>query len=142
MSAFDVVYPLRYSEDGTAQPFPTIYYLTDAKLLHAMSELERHQHIRKLEQTLAANSALMAAYHAEHAAYRDTRWAMLTGEDRQTVEASPSLSRSFRGGIAGIADFDTVKCLHAQYAYHLAKQEEGGTTLGRLIDEFLSEGCH
>jgi len=62
---------------------------------------------------------------------------MLTDADRAIVEASPSLSRSFRGGIAGIANLDTVKCLHAHMAHHLARRDQGGTTLGRLIKDQL-----
>lgn len=132
----EVVYPLRHFPQHT-EPFPTIYYLRDPQLIHAMSELERHHHVAKLQQRLRDDPALMADYHADHAAYRDARWAMLTPEDRAIVEHSPSLSRSFRGGIAGIADFDFVKCLHAQYAHHLAMHEQHGTTVGRLIDHLL-----
>ncbi|MEM8738419.1 MAG: DUF501 domain-containing protein [Planctomycetota bacterium] len=135
--AVERVYPLR-RPSGRVEPFPTIYYLRDAGLMRAMSELERHHHVREIERRLAEDAELMAAYHADHAAYRDTRWAMLTEPDRAAVEASPSLRRSFRGGIAGIADFNYVKCLHAQYAYHLARGEQGGTTAGRLIDALLS----
>ena len=36
-------------------------------------------------------------------------------------------------GIGGVANHRTVKCLHAQYAYHLAREE--GTTVGRLMEE-------
>ncbi|MEO0515042.1 MAG: DUF501 domain-containing protein [Planctomycetota bacterium] len=132
----DTVYPLRHFPDHV-EPFPTIYYLTDPALLHAMSELERQQFIGRFEQRLRDDADLMAAYHADHVQYRDTRWAMLTDADRAIVEASASLSRSFRGGIAGIANFDTVKCLHAHYAHHLAAAPTGGTTIGRLIDEQL-----
>ena len=139
MTAYDTVYPLRYTADGTPTPFPTIYWLNDAELLHRLSELERQNHVGRFEQRLAEDAELMTAYHADHAAYRDARWAMLTAADRAVVEASPSLSRSFRGGIAGIANFDTVKCLHAQYAHHLAVRDRGGTTLGRLIDELLED---
>lgn len=137
-SAIEVVYPLRRFPDR-AEPFPTIYYLRDPGLVHAMCELERHQHIRRFERMLLDDPELMAAHHADHAAYRDARWAMLTDEDRATVEASPSLMRCFRTGIAGIANFDSVKCLHATLAYHLAAAERGGTTVGRLVDELLPE---
>lgn len=135
-SKIELVYPLRHFPTHT-EPFPTIYYLRDPQLIHAMSELERHHHIARLQEQLRGDPALMKKYHADHAAYRDARWDMLTPEDRAVVENSPSLSRSFRGGIAGIADFDFVKCLHAQYAHHLAMHDRGGTTVGRLIDELL-----
>ena len=132
----DTVYPLRHFPDRV-EPFPTIYYLTDPALVHAMSELERQQFIGRFERRLADDAELRAAYHADHERYRDTRWAMLTENDRQLIEQSASLSRSFRGGIAGIANLDTVKCLHAHYAHHLATAEAGGTTVGQMIDEQL-----
>ncbi|MEM6853160.1 MAG: DUF501 domain-containing protein [Planctomycetota bacterium] len=136
LEQYDLVYPLRHFPDRV-EPFPTIYYLTDPDLLRAISELERQNFIGKFEQRLADDDALHAAYHADHEQYRDTRWAMLTDADRAIVEASPSLSRSFRGGIAGIANLDTVKCLHAHYAHHLATAESGGTTVGQMIDQQL-----
>lgn len=129
----DTVYPLRHFPDHV-EPFPTIYYLTDPTLVHAMAELERQQFIGRFEQRLAADAGLMAAYHADHESYRDIRWAMLTDADRAIVEATPSLAKSFRWGIAGIAKFDTVKCLHAHYAHHLANASAGGTTIGRLLE--------
>lgn len=135
-SKIEFVYPLRRYPTHT-EPFPTIYYLRDPVLVQAMSELERHQRVAHFQDRLAADDELMAAYRADHVAYRATRWAMLTHEDRRLVEDSPSLSRSFRAGIAGIADFRYVKCLHAHYAHHLAQIHEGGTTIGRLIAPLL-----
>ncbi len=128
------MYPLR-SEAGRAVPFPTIYWLLDAALVRDLSELERLGGVGRLERAIAGDRALRAAYHADHGRYRQRRWAMLTDADRAAVEASPSLARAFRGGIAGIANFDAVKCLHAQYAYHLAEASRGGTVAGRWIDE-------
>ncbi|MEM9420498.1 MAG: DUF501 domain-containing protein [Planctomycetota bacterium] len=136
LDQYDIVYPLRRFPDHV-EPFPTIYYLTDPELLHAMSELERLNTVGRLEQRLVEDAELRAAYHADHEQYRDTRWAMLTEEDRAAVEASPSLAKSFAWGIAGIANFDTVKCLHAHMAHHLANAERGGTTIGRCIEELL-----
>ncbi|MEM9916360.1 MAG: DUF501 domain-containing protein [Planctomycetota bacterium] len=136
LEQYDLVYPLRHFPDRV-EPFPTIYYLTDPDLLRAISELERQNFIGKFEQRLADDDALRAAYHTDHERYRDTRWAMLTDADRQVIEQSASLSRSFRGGIAGIANVNTVKCLHAHYAHHLATVESGGTVIGQMIDEQL-----
>ncbi|MEM1110083.1 MAG: DUF501 domain-containing protein [Planctomycetota bacterium] len=135
--AFETVYPLRRTDNGTPQPFPTIYWLSDPSLDHQLAELERLGYIGRFEQHLADDAELLAAYHADHVRYRDSRWSMLTDADRTTVESSPSLLRSFRGGIAGIANFDTVKCLQAQYAYHLAAADRGGSVVGHLIDEQL-----
>jgi hypothetical protein len=137
-SKINTVYPLRYQgPDNTPTPFPTIYWLADADLDRRLADLERLGHIRRIEQRLAEEDALRQAVHADHDAYRAARWARLTPEDRRVVEASASLSRAFRGGVGGTANPDTVKCLHAHYAHHLAAADRGGTTLGRLIDPLL-----
>ena len=135
--AVETVYPLvhRRNRPGRVEPFPTIYYLRDPDLVQAMSELERLGHTQRFQERLAEDVQLMAGLHADHAAYRDQRWAMLTLADRDRVRGSASMSRSFRGGIAGIANFDRIKCLHAHYAHHLATAHRGGTTIGRLIDD-------
>ena len=132
-TAIDTVYPLRHVR-GCAQPFPTIYWLRDPAIDRALAELERKGAIGRFEDQLAGAPALLARYHLDHARYRDARWAMLSDVDRAIVEGSPSLTRAFETGIAGIADFNHIKCLHAQYAFHLARQHQGGTTVGQLID--------
>jgi hypothetical protein len=136
----DHVYPLRRRR-GRVEPFPTIYYLTDAGLVHRLSELERRQGVKQMEQRLRADPEAMGRFHDDHAAYRDERWRMLTEADRRLVAASASLRRAFAGGVAGVADFDHVKCLHAHYAYHLARQMAGSqpTLLSSWIDEALPE---
>ena len=132
--AVEVVYPLLRRRGGL-EPFPTIYYLRDPSLVHAMSELERRGFLKRFQDRLAENPKLRRAFHDDHARYRDARRAMLTAEDRRAVEASGSLSRAFSRGIAGIANFDRIKCLHAHYAHHLILADTGGTVVGRLIDE-------
>ncbi|MEM9884106.1 MAG: DUF501 domain-containing protein [Planctomycetota bacterium] len=139
MAGYETIYPLRFDDDGTPTPFPTIYWLTDEDLDRRLADLERLGHIRKIEQRIAADSTLRHRVHADHAAYRDARRAMLTADDRRVVEASPSLSRSFRGGVGGTADFDRIKCLQAHYAHHLARSERGGTAAGRVIEGWLND---
>ncbi len=129
----EVVYPLIHHADRV-EPFPTIYYLRDPDLVHRMSELERRLVTHRLQAQLDGDPGLMQRFHADHARYRDGRWAMLTAADRQRIEASDSLGRAFCSGIAGVANFDRIKCLHAHYAEHLARSDTGGTTVGRLID--------
>ena len=135
-TAVETVYPLRHTPTGPT-PFPTIYWLYEPSLIHVLSELERRGGVRQLEAAIQEAPALRAGYHADHEQYRAARWAMLTDADRRIVDASPSLARAFRGGIAGIANPDAVKCLHAQYAFHLAETTRGGTVAGRWIDAVL-----
>ncbi len=156
-SPIEIIYPLRFPRAAShaapesakglvssppPRPFPTIYWLHDPALIRRLSELERLGHIRRLERRIAEDAELRAAYHADHEAYRSARWAMLTPEHRALVQGSPTVLKAFRGGIAGIANFDTIKCLHAQQAHHLATlacgaSGSGGTTLGRLIAPLL-----
>lgn len=134
--AFEVVYPIKTVGDRR-EPFPTIYWLLDRAISVRLSELERYGHVGLIEQQLAADPQLMQRYHDDHVWYRQQRWSMLTTDDRAWIEASPSWRRSFDAGIAGIAKLETVKCLHAQWAYHLAAADRGGTTVGQLIEAVL-----
>jgi len=132
-SKITIEYPLRHPTPDTPTPFPTIYWLTDPALDHALADLERRGIIRQLGTMLHAEPDLLETFRADHQRYRAQRWAMLTAADRAIVEASPSLLRTFRGGVAGIADFDTIKCLHAHAAHHLADPQ--GNTIARLLIE-------
>ena len=135
---YDTVYPLRHVGDPpVAQPFPTIYWLADPELDKQLAELERLGHIKRLEAEIQADADLRKRVHADHEQYRNLRWAMLRDEDRRAIEAAPTLAKAFRGGVGGTVNFDTLKCLHAHYAYHLARAPHGGTAVGALIDQLL-----
>jgi len=133
----ETVYPLRRAADGTPQPFPTIYWLTGPALDRAIADLERRAAIGRVEQVIRDDEQLLRQFRADHERYAAQRWAMLTDADRAAVEASQALSRTFRGGVAGIADFSTVKCLHAHAAHHLADLATGGpgNTAARVLAE-------
>ncbi len=126
-------YPLRYPAPDSPTPFPTIYWLTDPTLDRTLADLERRGTIRELEALLQSDTGLLNNFRGDHQRYREQRFAMLTADDRLIVEASPSLLRTFRGGVAGIADFTTIKCLHAHVAHHLADPQ--GNTIARLLIE-------
>ncbi len=124
----EAVYPLRLKR-GRPTPFPTIYWLRDPALDRAVADLERRGLIADIEKRLLDDEALRTELHADHARYRDQRWAVLSDADRAVVEASESLQRSFRGGVGGVADFDHVKCLHAHVAHAIADKN----TIGKLV---------
>ena len=55
--------------------------------------------------------------------------------DRQRI-AELGFSELFDSyGIGGIRHWDKVRCLHMQYAYHLAV---GGTAIGKRLDQEFS----
>lgn len=129
----DLVYPLR-QDAGRPAPFPTIYWLRPGDLHRTIADLERLGLIAQLEQRITDDATFRTEIHDDHRRYRQQRWDMLTPDDRATVEASPSLSRSFRGGVAGIADFDHIKCLHAHVAHALADRN----AIGQLVLDELA----
>ena len=93
--------------DGT--PFPTLYYLTCARLCAAVSRLEASGVMAEMTARLAADPALAAAYRRAHEAYlaeRDAIEPLHTGADRSEVTAGGMPTR--------------VKCLHALVAHALA----------------------
>ncbi len=126
----ETVYPLR-REHGHFVPFPTIYWLLPGDLHTAIADLERRGWIKQLEQRVEDEPELREQLHEAHRRYAAQRWAMLTPEDRAVVEAAPSLLRTFRGGVAGVAGFDHIKCLHAHAAHAIA--EPGGNPVGETV---------
>ncbi len=93
--------------DGT--PFPTLYYLTCARLCAEVSRLEASGVMAGMSERLAADPALAAAYRRAHEAYlaeRDAIEPLRTGAARSEVSAGGMPSR--------------VKCLHALVAHALA----------------------
>ncbi len=125
------VYPLRRDAADNPTPFPTIYWLSDPALDREIADLERRGTVGQIEAMIRQDHDLLQSFHDDHVRYRAARWAMLTPDDRALVEASPSLLRTFQGGIGGIADFTTVKCLHAHIAHHLA---DHNTAAAMLLD--------
>lgn len=116
------------------RPFPTLYWLVDPGLNNRIAEVERGGGVRGIEQELADEPALLQSHRADNVFYAMARWAVLNSQERQAAEAlgvRPMLEHS---GIGGVANHDAIKCLHAQYAFHLARHE-AGTTAGRLMQE-------
>ena len=90
--------------DGT--PFPTMYYLTCARLNAALSTLEAQGFMREQAERLAEDPGVADAYRAAHDRYLGERAAL--GEVPETAGVSA-------GGMP-----DRVKCLHALAGQALA----------------------
>jgi hypothetical protein len=93
--------------DGS--PFPTLYYLTCARLCAAVSRLEASGVMAEMTERLATDPALAAAYRGAHEAYlaeRDGIEPLREAAGRSDVSAGGMPSR--------------VKCLHALVAHALA----------------------
>lgn len=91
-------------DDGT--PFPTFYYLTHPGATAAMSTLEATHVMRELNDELAADDELAAAYSRAHEAYLADRAAFGDVEEIEGISAGGMPAR--------------VKCLHAVAGHALA----------------------
>jgi hypothetical protein len=91
-------------DDGT--PFPTFYYLTHPGATAAMSALEASQVMRELNDELASDEELAAAYARAHEAYLADRAGFGDVEEIEGISAGGMPTR--------------VKCLHAVAGHALA----------------------
>lgn len=119
-----VVSTLPALEDGT--PFPTTYYLTCRRAAAACSTLESAGVMAAMQQRLADDADLAAAYRAAHESY-------LADRDRLAETYGIEVPRI--AGISAGGMPDRVKCLHALAAHALAK----GTGVNPLGDEVVAE---
>lgn len=91
-------------EDGT--PFPTLYYLSHPELTAQVSKLEANGMMAELNELLAVDEDLRAAYLQAHEAYI---------ADRDAIGQIDELAGISAGGMP-----TRVKCLHALVGHALA----------------------
>ncbi len=104
-------------DDGT--PFPTLYYLTCARLNSRIGTLEAEGRMREMTDRLAEDPDLAESYREAHEAYLAER------------DAIESLGTAVSAG--GMPD--RVKCLHVHVAHALA----AGPGVNPFGDEALAE---
>jgi len=125
----DVVMTEPRLPDGT--PFPTVYYLTCPRAAAAIGTLESSGLMRQMEQRLAEDSELAAAYRSAHEAYLG---------DRSTLGTVMQIEGISAGGMP-----DRVKCLHVLVAHALAAgpgvNPLGDEALAALPDWWLPISC-
>lgn len=115
-------------------PFPTLYWLVDPKLHSAIADVERRGGVREIEALLESDSQLLDAHLADNRDYARLRNLQLSWQDRELAEQQGFLDVLEQSGIGGVAKHAFVKCLHAQYAFHLARYQMG-TTVGQLLED-------
>ncbi|PZG42285.1 DUF501 domain-containing protein [Spongiactinospora gelatinilytica] len=127
----DVVETAPRLADGS--PFPTLYYLTCPRAASAIGTLESSGLMRRMQQRLAEDPDLAAAYTAAHDDYIARRDA---AAERDGLAPLPRGTQS-AGGMP-----DRVKCLHALVAHELAVP--GANPLGRealdLLPKWWADG--
>ncbi|MFL1381468.1 MULTISPECIES: DUF501 domain-containing protein [unclassified Nocardiopsis] len=106
----DVVRTAPRLEDGT--PFPTLYYLTCPRAASAIGRMENSGRMREMQEALAEDPDLRAAYTKAHESYIAERSEQAR---RDGVEPLPEGMQS-TGGMP-----TRVKCLHALVAHELAE---------------------
>lgn len=107
-------------DDGT--PFPTLYYLTCPLAVRAIGRLEAGGMMRELNDRLARDEDLRAAYAEAHERYRARRDSLGPLDDPATAGGMPS----------------RVKCLHALYAHEVAD----GNPIGAIARDAIEPlGC-
>ncbi|WP_062379770.1 DUF501 domain-containing protein [Demequina pelophila] len=104
--------------DGT--PFPTQYYLTHPDAVSAVSTLEANGVMKQMQDRLAEEPELAAAYRAAHERYLEERYALGDVPEIHGISA---------GGMP-----DRVKCLHVLVGHALA----AGPGVNPLGDEALA----
>lgn len=113
------------------QPFPTLYWLSSKAIDKALAKIESQGVVKELEQRIKDDEELREAHHASHRDYIARRWAVMSPEHKAIIEEKGFKPLFEKLGIGGIANWDQVRCLHMQYAHHLA----GNNVIGRILDE-------
>lgn len=125
------VYPL-IKAGASAEPFPTLFWLSCPALIAQVSKLEHQGWISRLEQELQSDPALAHQVEGDHRAYIKERWATLTLADRKWIRKQGWASFLLERGIGGIEDWTHIKCLHLHVAHHLARTNAIGQRTAAL----------
>jgi len=119
-----VVENLPYDAHGT--PFPTLFYVTCPTLVSAIGAVEsgggvaRFTGLAEADQDLAASLREAVAYERRRRRRLVRRFDLVPGDGGAALE----------GGVGGVADAATLKCLHAHGAHGLTRPRY---VLGRLV---------
>lgn len=109
-----VVECLPADEDG--RPFPTLYYCTCPTLIAAVGALESAGGVRVWTHRLRESPKLAGSVATEVEVTRRRRQELARRHDLALLDRGASL----RTGVGGVADPQSVKCLHAHVAHALA----------------------
>jgi uncharacterized protein len=119
-------------------PFPTTFYLTHPVITAAVSRLEAAGVMNEMNDQLAADEDLSAAYRSAHDAYLAARNAI--GE-RSGIGAVPEIDGISAGGMP-----TRVKCLHVLVGHSLAAgpgvNPLGDDSLDRIKEWWTADRCY
>lgn len=126
---------VRRKKRGRFQPMPTIYWLCCKELKERISYFEERGYIKTFYDRLQKDPVALATFHKNHVDYCNDRWALLSNGDRIIVEEQTWCAVLRESGIAGIQQFDGIKCLHAHYGHYLATKNN---IIGEWVHELLA----
>ena len=113
------------------QPFPTLYWLSSKTLAKAIGTIETQGWVKTIEQRLQDDEVLREQFLQNQRDYVNSRWQKMDNEDKARIEQLGFSPLYEQYGIGGITQWDKVRCLHMQYAHHLAEYN----VIGALMDE-------
>jgi hypothetical protein len=111
--------------------FPTLFWLTCPIVVEQVSRLEERGVIKRLEEHIERDPELQGRYFEDHRRYAVERLSLVSSEDKKLLAERGWLESLRDRGIAGVAELQSVKCLHAHYAHHLAR----GSVIGSWLEE-------
>src|SRR5690606_29410398 len=112
------------------EPFPTLFWLACDDVHRQLARVEAEGGVDRARAWLRAEPERLRAFAPQHHAYAAERSALLTDEERASLDAAGRLEEFDRRGIGGMLARDAVKCLHLHYAHHLAR----ANVIGEWID--------
>ncbi len=115
------------------EPFPTLFWLTCPYLAKAVDRLEADGWIGRLERRLAEDEVLRTDMERAHRRYVEARSALLSEDERRTIESRGLASGLLGKGIGGIADRRRLKCLHLHVAHALADENPVGAIVYGML---------
>ena len=113
------------------KPFPTLYWLSSKDLHKAIGQIETNGFVKQIEQRIQDDEVFRSSYLINQKDYVKQRWQAMSSEDKSRIEALGFTDLFHRYGIGGISQWDKVRCLHMQYAHHLAADN----VVGQWMDE-------
>jgi hypothetical protein len=128
--------PENFEDRQLKLPFPTLYWLACPVTFSKIAQLEHDGWVPILNQRLLESEEALAIMKRAHELYAQERWDLVSPEDKEYVEAKGWINRVKTVGIAGIRDFQKVKCLHCHYAHYLGKPEHNNI-IGKWVEELL-----
>eukprot|EP00914_Ancora_sagittata_P031583 GHVO01064005.1.p1 GENE.GHVO01064005.1~~GHVO01064005.1.p1 ORF type:complete len:241 (-),score=41.78 GHVO01064005.1:141-863(-) len=121
-------------------PCPTLFWLLEPTIKKKLSCLESQGYVTVIEAMISGSVSLQRSMIKDHLHFIKRRWKYMTSSMRDAINPRQLECLTDRG-IGGMSNFTAVRCLHMHYAIHIIEEE--GTTVGRIVDEFLDQnsGC-